>query len=91
MLECPTTHNRPGCTPEGVAALAELLRQNGTSRIRKAACKRRSRHWATECFFALSFIVGLILSSVAGDEQNVLQEKTVGLTLKHSRKQYLKH
>ena len=32
------------------AALAEFLRQSGTSRIRLAAYKRRLRHWATECY-----------------------------------------
>ena len=41
--------------PRLAAALAEFLRQNATSRIRKAAYKRRLRHWATECFFTLSF------------------------------------
>ena len=61
------------------AALAQFLRQNRASRIRKAACKRRSRHWATECLFALSAIVSLISSSAAGAKQNGLQqEKTEG-------------
>ena len=73
------------------AALAEFLKQSGTSRIRKVACKRRWRHWATECFFILSFTVSLILLSATGAEQNGLQEKTVGSTLKDSRQQYLKH
>ena len=41
--------------PRLAAALAEFLRQNATSRIRKVACKRRLRHWATECFFTLSY------------------------------------
>ena len=37
-------------------AAAEFLRQSETS---KAVCKR---HWATECFFTLNFVVRLILS-----------------------------
>ena len=65
--------------------LAEFLRQSGTSRIRKVAYKKRLRHWATGCFVTLSFIVSLILSSATGAEQNGLQEKTVGSTLKCSR------
>ena len=85
VLECPTTHIDQAVLLRVAAALAGSLRQNGTSRIRKAACKRRSEHWAAECFFTLSIIVSLILSSATGAEQNGLQEKTVSSTLKHSR------
>ena len=69
VLECPTTHNRPGCNPEGVAAvLAEFLRQRGTFRIRKDACRKRLKHWATVFCFIPSFIASSISLSATGAE-----------------------
>ena len=57
--------------------LAEVLRQRGTFRIRKDACRKRLKHWATVFFFIPSFTVNSVLSSAIGAEKNSLQGKIV--------------
>ena len=44
-------------------APVEYLGQSGIFRVRNVAYKRRLRHWAIGCFFTISFIASLILSS----------------------------
>ena len=72
------------------AVLAEFLRQRGTFRIRKVACRKRLKHWATVFYFIPSFIASSILLSATGAKQSGLQGKIVDMTLKHSRQRCLK-
>ena len=72
-------------TQRVAALLAESLRQRGTFRIRKDACRKRLKHWATVFFFIPSFTVNSVPSSAIGAEKNSLQGKIVDMSLKHSR------
>ena len=77
-------------TQRMAAVLAEFLTQRGIFRIRNDACRKRMKHWAIVFSFIPSFIASLISLSTTGAEQNGLQGKIVGMTLKHSRQRCLK-
>ena len=59
-------------------------------RIRKDACRKRLKHWATVFCFIPSFIASSIPWGATGDKQNGLQGNIVDMTLKHSRQRCLK-
>ena len=47
LMDCPTTAIDQAATQRVVAMLAEFLRQRGTFRTRKGACRKTLKHWAT--------------------------------------------
>ena len=53
VFECSTTHNKPGCAPEGGCCSRRALKDEALA----------------HCFFTLSFIASSILSSAIGAEQ----------------------
>ena len=77
-------------TQRVAAVLAEFLAQRGTFRVRKDACSKRLKHWATVFSFIPSFITNSISLSATGAEQNCLQGKIVDMTLGRSGQRCLK-
>ena len=86
VLECSTTHDRPGCDPEGGCCARRILEAERDFQDQKGRLQEEVEALGHRVLFYPKFHCELNLLSATGAEQNGLQEKTVGSTLKHSRK-----
>ena len=91
IVECPATHNRPGCAPEGGGCARRVFEAERDFRSQKGLLQEEVEALGHRVLFTSSSIVNLVLSSATGDEQNGLQEEIVGTTSKHSKQWCLKH
>ena len=85
VLECPTTHNRPGCDSGGGCCARRVPEAESDFQDQKGRLQEDVEALGHHVLFYPSSIVSSILSSAqtTGVEQNGLQGKTADITLKH--------